>query len=231
MTDILRIKAFAFDVDGVATDGDILCNPDGDLLRTYDAKDGFGIRMACMNGYPVAVITGGRSESILKRMLTSGIRPENVYLGSRNKIEDFMDFCFRVHVQPDEVMYFGDDVPDIEVMQACGCGVCPSDAMEDVRAIADIVSPRPGGKGCLMKNRERMLRLPALRIDPVDATGAGDHFAAGFVSEILRGASPEEALRFANACGAVCTTAVGAGTALKDREQVLGFLAADRRTE
>ena len=88
-----------------------------------------------------------------------------------------------------------------------------------------------GGKGCLMKNRERMLRLPALRIDPVDATGAGDHFAAGFVSEILRGASPEEALRFANACGAVCTTAVGAGTALKDREQVLGFLAADRRTE
>ena len=88
-----------------------------------------------------------------------------------------------------------------------------------------------GGKGCLMKNRERMLRLPALRIDPVDATGAGDHFAAGLVSEILRGASPEEALRFANACGAVCTTAVGAGTALKDREQVLGFLAADRRTE
>ena len=158
MTDILKIKAFAFDVDGVATDGDILCNPDGDLLRTYDAKDGFGIRMACMNGYPVAVITGGRSESILKRMLTSGIRPENVYLGSRNKIEDFMDFCSRVHLQPDEVMYFGDDVPDIEVMQACGCSVCPSDAMEDVRAIADIVSPRPGGKGCLRHAMEQVMK-------------------------------------------------------------------------
>ena len=89
-----------------------------------------------------------------------------------------------------------------------------------------------GGKGCLMKNGEQTIRLPAFRIVPADATGAGDHFAAGFVSEILRGASREEALRFANACGAICTTAVGAGTALKDRAQVLNFLAtADRETE
>ena len=81
-----------------------------------------------------------------------------------------------------------------------------------------------GGKGCLMKNRETTLRLAALPVQAVDATGAGDNFAAGFISEILRGASPEEALRFANACGAVCTTAVGAGTALKDREQVLRMM-------
>ena len=58
----------------------------------------------------------------------------------------------------------------------------------------------------------------------VDATGAGDNLVAGFVSELLRGASMEEALRFANACGAICTTAVGAGTALRNREQVLDAL-------
>ena len=67
---ILSIKAFAFDIDGVATDGGVFCNGDGDLLRTYDAKDGFAIRMAVMNGFPVAVITGGSSESIRKRMVT-----------------------------------------------------------------------------------------------------------------------------------------------------------------
>ena len=81
-----------------------------------------------------------------------------------------------------------------------------------------------GSRGCLLKNRETVLRLPPEEIETVDATGAGDNFAAGLVSEILRGAAPEEALRFANACGAICTTAVGAGTALKNREQVLRLI-------
>ena len=76
-------------------------------------------------------------------------------------------------------------------------------------------------KGCLYKDRETVLRLPALPVNAVDATGAGDNFVAAFVSERLRGAGPAEALRFANACGALCTTAVGASTALRDREQVL----------
>ena len=81
-----------------------------------------------------------------------------------------------------------------------------------------------GSEGCLLKNRIAAFRLPAMPVSAVDATGAGDNLVAGFVSEILRGASPEEALRFANACGAICTSAVGAGTALRSREQVLEFL-------
>lgn len=81
-----------------------------------------------------------------------------------------------------------------------------------------------GGKGCLMKNAARTVRLPAFDTEAVDATGAGDCFAAGFVSEILRGKTPEEALLFASACGAVCVSAVGAGTALRSREQVLDFI-------
>ena len=85
-----------------------------------------------------------------------------------------------------------------------------------------------GSKGCLLKNREVFLRLSPERVRAVDATGAGDNFAAGLVSEILRGSAPEQALRFANACGAICTTAVGAGTALKDREQVLAFIRENR---
>lgn len=81
-----------------------------------------------------------------------------------------------------------------------------------------------GSRGCLLKNREKTIRLPAMPVIPMDATGAGDNLVAGFVSEILRGASPEEALRFANACGAICTTQIGAGTALKNREQVLQLM-------
>ena len=156
--DLLKIKAFAFDIDGVATDGSILCTTDGDLLRIYDAKDGFAIRMAVMQGYPVAVITGGSSESIRKRMLASGLKPEDVFLHCRNKMDEFHQFCERYDLQPEDVMYFGDDVPDIELLQAAGCGVCPSDAMEEAKAAADIVSSKPGGKGCLREVIENTLR-------------------------------------------------------------------------
>ena len=81
-----------------------------------------------------------------------------------------------------------------------------------------------GSKGCYFRNDEKEIRLPALNVDAVDATGAGDNFIAGFAGEILNGSSIEEALAFANACGAICATGVGACTALKSREQVLELL-------
>ncbi|MCR4705388.1 MAG: carbohydrate kinase family protein [Lachnospiraceae bacterium] len=103
---------------------------------------------------------------------------------------------------------------------------------DDPEAMADVflsygvknVIVKLGGAGCLLKNANETIRIPVFRIRAADATGAGDNLVAGFASEILRGASHAEALRFANACGAICTTAVGAGTALKDRQQVLEFL-------
>ena len=153
-----KIRAFAFDVDGVLTDGGILADLDGELFRTFDSKDGFAIRMAYMKGFPVAIITGGRSESIRKRFLTCGVKSEDVYLGSRDKIEDFDDFCSRYGLAPEDVMYFGDDLPDIPVMVKCGCGVSPSDAVPDVREIADFVSPYPGGRGCVRHAVESVLK-------------------------------------------------------------------------
>ena len=81
-----------------------------------------------------------------------------------------------------------------------------------------------GEKGCFFKSHEEQIILPACDIQAVDATGAGDNFLAGFLSELLRGKETYEALRFANACGAICTSAAGAGTALKSREQVRTFL-------
>ena len=81
-----------------------------------------------------------------------------------------------------------------------------------------------GGKGCLLMNNDETIFMPAHSINVVDATGAGDNFMAGFVSELIRGSDMRDALAFANACGAICTTAVGTGTALQNREQVLKML-------
>jgi len=152
------IKAFAFDIDGVATDGSVFCDMNGDLLRTYDAKDGFAIRMARMHGFPVAIITGGRSESIRKRMITSGVDPEDVYLHCRDKREQFAAFCQRHGLQASQVMYFGDDVPDICVLEQAGCSVCPSDAVDEVKQVVDWVTEHPGGKGCIREGIETTLR-------------------------------------------------------------------------
>lgn len=154
-----KIKAFAFDVDGVLTDGGILATPEGDLLRVFDAKDSFALRMAYMKGYHVGIITGGVSESIRLRFRTCGVSPEDIYLGSRAKIEDFNDFCSRHQLQPDEVMYFGDDLPDIPVMTACGCGVAPSDAVDEVKAAADYISSRSGGHGCARELIEMVIKI------------------------------------------------------------------------
>lgn len=85
-----------------------------------------------------------------------------------------------------------------------------------------------GGRGCFFKNSEVSMMLPAHGIDVVDATGAGDNFMAGLVTELIRGSDIEDALVFANACGAICTTAVGTGTALRSREQVLEFIKGQR---
>ena len=160
MENILKgIKAFVFDVDGVFTDGGILATLDGELYRTFDSKDGFGLRMASMRGYKLGVITGGRSGSIPKRFLQCGVKPEDVYLGSRDKIEDFEDFCRKYDLLPEEIMYFGDDLPDIPVMQVCGCGVAPADAVEEAIAAADFVSPKPGGKGCVRHAIEMVMKL------------------------------------------------------------------------
>ena len=160
MENILKgIKAFVFDVDGVLTDGGIFANLDGELLRTFDSKDGFALRMAYMHGYRLGVISGGRSESIRKRVQQCGMKAEDVYLGSRDKIEDFEDFCRKHDLGSEEVMYFGDDLPDIPVMTVCGCGVAPSDAVDDVLEAADHVSTKPGGKGCVRECIEKVLKL------------------------------------------------------------------------
>ena len=133
------------------------------------------------------------------------------------KLEDIRDSLPLIdYMTPneDEARYFsGKETPEemADVFLSCG-----------VRSV--II--KLGGKGCYFKNADQSVFLPACHIRALDATGAGDNFVAGFASEILRGASDADALRFANACGAICTTAVGAGTALQNREQVLAFLSA-----
>ena len=158
MTDFSKIKAITFDVDGVMTDGGLLCFDDGNFLRVFDAKDSFGLRMAQMAGIKLAVITGGTSPSLSQRFRKCGVLEEDIYLHSRDKIQDFRAFCEKYGFAPEEVAFVGDDLPDVETIQAAGLGVTPADGVPEARAAADFVSDFPGGKGCIRDLVERILK-------------------------------------------------------------------------
>ena len=105
------------------------------------------------------------------------------------------------------------------------CPYDPSD-MADILLSLGIknVIIKLGSKGCYFKNASEEIRLNALPVEAMDATGAGDNFIAGFASRILAGDDHPHALAFANACGAICTTAVGASAGLKNEAQVRRLL-------
>lgn len=169
---LLKIKAFAYDIDGVLTDGSLLALPDGDLLRIFNAKDGMGCRMAYLNGFKQALVTGGVSESVMKRCELLGIKREDMFMGSRIKLPDFLKFCEKYGLSKEEVCYVGDDIPDICVLKECGLAVCPADAVEEVKAVCHYVSPYGGGKGCIRNLIELVLKTQGKwEFDPVAYSG------------------------------------------------------------
>jgi len=153
-----KVKAFAFDIDGVFTDGSILAVPDGDLLRVFNAKDTFAVRMAVDAGYPVAIITGGCSNSIIHRAKTMGIPDSDIYLLSRDKVTDIELFCSRHSLSLEQVLFMGDDLPDLSALEACGLPACPSDAVPEVKEASKYICSASGGKGAVREVIEKVLK-------------------------------------------------------------------------
>ena len=155
--DLKKVKAFIFDVDGVFSSSEIMLHPSGELMRTMNIKDGFALQYTIKKGYPVAIITGGNSEAVKSRFQNLGIR--DIYLKSGNKMDDFNDFICRHGLKAENVLYMGDDLPDYEVMKRVGFPTCPSDAVEEIKAISRYISDKPGGQGCVRDVIEQVLRL------------------------------------------------------------------------
>lgn len=155
--DLRKVKAFAFDVDGVFTDGSVFIHPSGEMLRVQNTRDGYAVQLAIKLGFPIAIISGGNGESMKPRFQSLGIT--DIYLGSHDKMDDFTDFCFKYDLQPEEVLYMGDDIPDLGVMLKAGMPTCPADAAPEIKEVARYISDRCGGKGCVRDVIEQVLRL------------------------------------------------------------------------
>ena len=156
-TKLTRVKAFIFDVDGVLTDGSVTLMPDGDQVRVMNIKDGYALQLAIKKGYKIAVITGGRSEMVRKRL--NGLGITDVYLGVHNKIETYKELIEIYNIDPEEILYMGDDIPDYEVMKRVGIPTCPEDSAHEIKEISIYVSQQKGGKGAVRDVIEQVLKV------------------------------------------------------------------------
>ncbi|MES2274880.1 MAG: HAD-IIIA family hydrolase [Bacteroidota bacterium] len=151
------ITTFIFDVDGVLTDGGVFVTDSGERFRQFNIKDGYALQLAVKCGYNVCAISGASAESTRIRLNDLGIK--DVYLGSKDKTATFNTYIAANNINPKTVMYMGDDIPDLKVMQLAGLPVCPADAVEEIKAISTYISPITGGKGCARDVIEKVLKI------------------------------------------------------------------------
>jgi 3-deoxy-D-manno-octulosonate 8-phosphate phosphatase (KDO 8-P phosphatase) len=155
--DLVRVKAFVFDIDGVLSLQTIILNTFGVPNRTVNLRDGYAIQLAVKKGYHIAVISGGHSKEYRKRLQLLGVK--DIYLKSRNKTDSFNIFLKKYNLNKSDVLYMGDDIPDFKVMKESGIPVCPSDADSEIKQISAYISDKKGGEGCVRDIIEQVLRL------------------------------------------------------------------------
>lgn len=151
-----KIKAFAFDIDGVLSANTIPLFPDGEPMRMINIKDGYAIHQAIKKGFPIAIISGGKTNAVRVRFESLGVK--DIYLGSHFKTNDFSDFLNKHNLQSSDVLFMGDDIPDYEVMKTAGIAACPADAAPEIKEISSYVSVKKGGEGCGRDVIEQVLK-------------------------------------------------------------------------
>lgn len=152
-----RTSCFIFDMDGVLTDGTLLVLPEGVMARKMNIKDGYALQLAAKKGYSVMVISGGDSPEAKERLLKLGV--DQVWMGVKDKLTLLKTLLDQQQIPLSTVLYMGDDIPDLSVMQAVGFACCPADAANDIRLISNYISPFKGGEGCVRDVLEQVLKL------------------------------------------------------------------------
>ena len=152
-----KVKCFVFDIDGVLTDGQLHILQDGTMLRNMNIKDGYALRQAFLKNYPIFIISGSNAEGVKQRLKNLGI--EEVYLNCKDKLDQLSLLLIKHHLKYEDVLYMGDDIPDLEVMKKCGVATCPNDAVHQIKEVSIYISDYCGGKGAVRDVIEQTLKL------------------------------------------------------------------------
>ncbi len=151
------ITTFIFDVDGVLTDSSVHVSQNGEILRIMNIRDGFAMKAAIESGYNVCIISGGSNEGVRIRLRNLGIT--DIHLASPNKVETFKEYIDVYNIDPQHVLYMGDDIPDYHVMKLVGLPTCPQDAVAEIKAISKYISHKNGGRGAVREIIEQVMKV------------------------------------------------------------------------
>ncbi|MCC4212675.1 KdsC family phosphatase [Leeuwenhoekiella parthenopeia] len=162
-----QITTFIFDVDGVMTDGSLLIDSQGEMLRTMNVKDGYALKTAINKGFNMCIISGGTNEGVRSRLEALGV--SDIHLGAHAKIEFLNEYLAKNNIKAENVLYMGDDIPDYPVMQLVGLPCCPQDAVKEIKEVAKYVSHKKGGKGCVRDVIEQVLKVQGKWMQDFDA--------------------------------------------------------------
>lgn len=167
--DLGKIKGMVFDVDGVLSPSTIPLSQEGLPTRMVNIKDGYALQLAVKAGFHMAIITGGQTRAIQVRFEALGIK--DIYQGVAHKLPCLQQWIKEKGLIPEEVMYMGDDIPDLRPMRYVGLPTAPWDAASEVRKTAIYVSQLTGGHGCVRDVVEQVLKAHGQWLHPDKAFG------------------------------------------------------------
>ncbi|MEO9144521.1 MAG: HAD hydrolase family protein [Ginsengibacter sp.] len=151
------IKTFAFDMDGVLTDGSLLVDSENNWPRRMNVRDGYALQLAVKSGFKVVVISGSNSSYVHSRLNMLGVG--EVFMNVKDKVGFLKEYVAQKEISLNEMLYMGDDIPDYSCMKIVGIAACPADAAPEIKEIASYISPFTGGSGCVRDVIEKVLKL------------------------------------------------------------------------
>lgn len=156
MNKFASIKYLVIDVDGTLTDAGIYYDEHGNELKKFCTKDAAGFFAAKAMGIKTVVLTGRECEATARRM--RDLKVDYVFQNVRDKSNYLMTFMKEHDIIKGNLGYIGDDLNDLAPMKLVGFAACPADSCEEIKAIADYISPVRGGRGAVREIIEHFLR-------------------------------------------------------------------------
>ena len=150
------VKICIIDVDGTLTDGKIYVGNNGEIMKAFSVKDGYGVKLLQKHGIIPVIITGRKSDIIKLRAEELGIT--DICQGYDNKETALLEVCGKYNASFHEAAYIGDDMNDLECMSVCEICGCPADAAVQIKGVSDYVCAAKGGDGAVREFIEWLIR-------------------------------------------------------------------------
>ncbi|MEM6262730.1 MAG: HAD-IIIA family hydrolase [Bacteroidota bacterium] len=153
---LASLTTLLFDIDGVLTDGQVLTLETG-IVRNMNIKDSYALQYAVRQGYRIGIISGGSGIGVKERLAELGVA--HIMVHAHHKVKSFENFMQQHNLKQEEVLYMGDDMPDIPLFERVGVSVAPSDAGSDAMRAADWVTQLAGGRGAVREVLETIMKV------------------------------------------------------------------------